>query len=155
MVPGPNWPCARDWVDLVASAVGPATDPRRILGRHSCVAVAPDAVSGSFETSAQLSHRFGQTARLVVPGLILAGHIMAWLLLGGLAALFSTSYGLALVCKQDLAARRSAPRSSKQIAFHSGHAARRSQRGAPSDPLKHRRGFCDPPHSDCISLSDQ
>ncbi|MEX5579841.1 CopD family protein [Pseudophaeobacter sp. A-200-2] len=66
-------------------------------------------MSGSFETSAQLSHRFGQTAALVVPRLILVGHIMAWLLLGGLAALFSTSYGLALVCKQALAAGRSPP----------------------------------------------
>ncbi|MDE4063230.1 MAG: CopD family protein [Pseudophaeobacter sp. bin_em_oilr2.035] len=74
-------------------------------------------VSGSFETSAQLSHRFGQTARLVVPGLILAGHIMAWLLLGGLAALFSTPYGLALVCKQALVAGRSPPAAANKLHF--------------------------------------
>ncbi len=46
-----------------------------------------------------LGHRFGQAASLIVPLLILAGLLMAWLLLGDPRALTSTGYGLALLTK--------------------------------------------------------
>jgi copper resistance protein D len=53
----------------------------------------------SLESAAKLGHRFGQAAAVVVPGLILAGLIMAWLLLGELWSLVSTGYGLMLLVK--------------------------------------------------------
>lgn len=56
------------------------------------------------EIAAQLGHRFGQAATLVVPALILAGGIMAWQIVGDLSALFTTGYGLALVAKVALVA---------------------------------------------------
>ena len=49
--------------------------------------------------AAQLGHRFGKIAMCVVPALILAGLVMAWILLGGFAALTTTSYGLILLIK--------------------------------------------------------
>lgn len=51
------------------------------------------------ENAARLGHRFGQVAAVIVPVLILAGLLLAWLLLGDLWALVSTGYGQALVIK--------------------------------------------------------
>lgn len=56
------------------------------------------------ENAALLGHRFGQAAAIIVPVLILAGLVMAWLLLGDLWALVSTGYGQALVIKLLLVA---------------------------------------------------
>lgn len=50
-------------------------------------------------SAATLGHRFGQAASVIVPGLILAGLLMAWLLLGDLWALASTGYGQTLLIK--------------------------------------------------------
>jgi putative copper resistance protein D len=50
-------------------------------------------------SAATLGHRFGQTASVIVPGLILAGLLMAWLLLGDLQALVTTGYGQTLLIK--------------------------------------------------------
>ncbi|MCT4609240.1 MAG: CopD family protein [Pelagimonas sp.] len=50
-------------------------------------------------SAATLGHRFGQTASVIVPGLILAGLLMAWLLLGELQALVTTGYGQTLLIK--------------------------------------------------------
>lgn len=49
--------------------------------------------------AAQLGHRFGQVAALIVPLLIVAGVLMAWLLLGDLSALVLTQYGQTLLLK--------------------------------------------------------
>lgn len=50
-------------------------------------------------SAATLGHRFGQAASVIVPGLILAGLLMAWLLLGDLRALVATGYGQTLLIK--------------------------------------------------------
>ena len=50
-------------------------------------------------SAAILGHRFGQAASVIVPGLILAGLLMAWLLVGDLQALVATSYGQTLLLK--------------------------------------------------------
>lgn len=49
--------------------------------------------------AATLGHRFGQAASMIVPALILAGGLMAWMLLGDLRALATTGYGQALLIK--------------------------------------------------------
>ena len=49
--------------------------------------------------AAALGHRFGQAAAVIVPVLILAGLLMAWLLLGDLQALVTTGYGQTLLIK--------------------------------------------------------
>jgi putative copper resistance protein D len=51
------------------------------------------------DDAALLGHRFGQAAAVIVPVLILAGLLMAWLLLGDLRALLSTGYGQTLLIK--------------------------------------------------------
>ena len=50
-------------------------------------------------SAATLGHRFGQAASVIVPGLILAGLLMVWLLLGDLWALVTTGYGQTLLIK--------------------------------------------------------
>ncbi len=59
--------------------------------------IASDRESLSLEAS--LGHRFGWIAAFTVPGLIAAGIAMAWLLLGNVAALVETGYGLTLLAK--------------------------------------------------------
>lgn len=54
--------------------------------------------------AATLGHRFGVAAAWIVPLLILAGGLIAWRLLGSLSAIFSTTYGLALLLKIGLVA---------------------------------------------------
>ena len=49
--------------------------------------------------AADLGHRFGRVAVVAVPILIASGIVMAWNLLGGIAALFDTNYGLILLAK--------------------------------------------------------
>ncbi len=49
--------------------------------------------------AAKLGHRFGQAASIVVPAMILAGLIMAWMLLGDVRALTTTGYGQTLLIK--------------------------------------------------------
>ena len=51
------------------------------------------------ESAAHLGHQFGQAASVIVPLLILAGLLMAWLLLGDLTALATTGYGQTLLAK--------------------------------------------------------
>ena len=51
------------------------------------------------DNAALLGHRFGQAALVIVPLLISAGLLMAWLLLGDLGGLVSTGYGQALLIK--------------------------------------------------------
>ncbi|WP_282120581.1 copper resistance D family protein [Ruegeria atlantica] len=52
--------------------------------------------------AAMLGHRFGQVASIIVPALILAGLLMAWMLLGDMRALMTTSYGQTLLIKLAL-----------------------------------------------------
>ncbi|EBA15758.1 Putative copper export protein [Roseobacter sp. SK209-2-6] len=56
------------------------------------------------QRSARLGHRFGQVAAVIVPALILAGLLMAWIVLGEISALFTTGYGQTLVAKMLLVA---------------------------------------------------
>ena len=53
----------------------------------------------SLREAASLGFRFGKVASFAVPGLIAAGIVMAWLLVGELALLTTTPYGLALIMK--------------------------------------------------------
>lgn len=55
--------------------------------------------SEHLDNAALLGHRFGQVAAAIVPVLILAGILMAWLLLGDLETLGSTAYGQTLLAK--------------------------------------------------------
>lgn len=52
--------------------------------------------------AALLGHRFGQAASVIVPAMILAGLLMAWMLLGDLWALTTTGYGQTLLIKLAL-----------------------------------------------------
>lgn len=54
------------------------------------------------ETAAMLGHRFGQLALAVVPVLLSAGAVLAWLLLGGLEPLVTSAYGRILLVKLAL-----------------------------------------------------
>lgn len=56
------------------------------------------------ERAAELGHQFGQVATAIVPALLLAGMVMAWLLLGTLTALPTTAYGQTLLVKLLLVA---------------------------------------------------
>ena len=49
--------------------------------------------------AASLGRQFGQVAAFVVPALALSGIVLAWQLLGSIAALLGTDYGLALLAK--------------------------------------------------------
>lgn len=51
------------------------------------------------EAAGRLGHRFGQAAMFVVPGLILVGLLLGWLLVGDWSNLWGTNYGLTLVAK--------------------------------------------------------
>lgn len=53
----------------------------------------------SLYNAAQLGHRFGKAAAVIVPLLVLAGLFMAWLLLGDLETMVSTAYGQTLLTK--------------------------------------------------------
>lgn len=57
---------------------------------------------GQLKNASDLGHRFGQAAMLIVPVLLLAGALMALLILGGLTALITTGYGLTLLLKVAL-----------------------------------------------------
>lgn len=50
-------------------------------------------------SAATLGHRFGLAASVIVPALILAGGLIAWMLLSDLRALATTGYGQALLIK--------------------------------------------------------
>ena len=63
--------------------------------RRMCVA-APETGSQSL---AAVADRFGRLAQVIVSGLVAAGLIYAALLLGSVAALLTTGYGLALLLK--------------------------------------------------------
>jgi len=52
--------------------------------------------------AAGLGHRFGQAASAIVPALILAGLLMAWMLLGDISAFTTTGYGQTLLIKLAL-----------------------------------------------------
>ncbi len=49
--------------------------------------------------TAQLAHRFGRQAAVVVPLLLIAGVILVYLLVGSITLIFSTNYGLILLIK--------------------------------------------------------
>ncbi|WP_164662123.1 copper resistance D family protein [Tropicibacter sp. Alg240-R139] len=66
-----------------------------VLGPLRALSRLPEHIA----SAATLGHRFGQVASVIVPGLILAGLLMAWLLLGDLRALVATGYGQALLIK--------------------------------------------------------
>lgn len=66
-----------------------------ILGPLHALSQRPELLA----SAANLGHRFGQAASAIVPALILAGLLMAWILLGDLRALVTTSYGQTILLK--------------------------------------------------------
>ncbi len=66
-----------------------------VLGPLRALSSRPEHIA----SAATLGHRFGKAASVIVPGLILAGLLMAWLLLGDLRALVATGYGQTLLIK--------------------------------------------------------
>ncbi len=87
---GPVWLDALLVLHLAAAAfwVGILSPLRRLAGDPAEPAAAAD-----------LGHRFGRIAAVTVPVLIAAGIVMAWRLLGDVAALTTTGYGLNLLAK--------------------------------------------------------
>ncbi len=71
-----------------------------VLGPLRSLAQQPEHL----KRAAELGHRFGQAATVIVPALLVAGVVMAWLLLGDLAALLTTAYGQTLLVKLALVA---------------------------------------------------
>lgn len=69
-----------------------------ILGPLRALSQRPEYLNNA----AMLGHRFGQAASIIVPVLILAGLLMAWMLLGDMWALMTTSYGQTLLIKLAL-----------------------------------------------------
>ncbi|MDA7966211.1 CopD family protein [Ruegeria sp.] len=69
-----------------------------ILGPLRALSQRPEHLN----SAAMLGHRFGQAASIIVPALILAGLLMAWMLLGDLWALTTTGYGQTLLVKLAL-----------------------------------------------------
>ena len=87
---GPVWLEALLVLHLAAAAfwVGILSPLRRLAGDP-----------GELMAAAELGHRFGRIATATVPVLIAAGIVMAWRLLGDVAALTATGYGLTLLAK--------------------------------------------------------
>ena len=87
---GPVWLEALLVLHLAAAAfwVGILSPLRRLTGDP-----------GELAAAAGLGHRFGRIAAVTVPVLIAAGIVMAWRLLGDVAALTTTGYGLTLLAK--------------------------------------------------------
>ncbi|MCT4553990.1 MAG: CopD family protein [Pelagimonas sp.] len=69
-----------------------------ILGPLRALSLQPEHL----DRAARLGHRFGQVALGVVPMLILAGLVLARILLGDLAAVVTTGYGQTLLIKLGL-----------------------------------------------------
>ncbi len=69
-----------------------------ILGPLRTLSQRPEYLNNA----AMLGHRFGQAASIIVPALILAGLLMAWMLLGDMRALMTTGYGQTLLIKLAL-----------------------------------------------------
>ncbi|MCG7628602.1 CopD family protein [Epibacterium sp. MM17-32] len=66
-----------------------------ILGPLRALSQRPEYLNNA----AMLGHRFGQAASVIVPALILAGLLLAWMLLGDVWALMTTGYGQTLLIK--------------------------------------------------------
>ncbi|WP_170336116.1 copper resistance D family protein [Ruegeria arenilitoris] len=66
-----------------------------ILGPLRALSRQPEYLS----SAAMLGHRFGQAASVIVPALIVAGLLMAWMLLGDMRVLMTTGYGQTLLIK--------------------------------------------------------
>jgi len=69
-----------------------------VLGLLSALSQRPEYRSNA----AVLEHRFGQAASVIVPALIAAELLIAWMLLGHLCALTTTGYGQTLLIKLAL-----------------------------------------------------
>ncbi len=67
--------------------------------------------------AAQLGHRFGNIAMVGVPALLLAGAVMAWLLVGDPRALVATGYGRTLLVKLVLVATLLALAAANKLRF--------------------------------------
>jgi putative copper resistance protein D len=62
------------------------------------------STAATYPIAAQVGHRFGQIAFVVVPLLIIAGGYMGYALVGSISALFWTGYGQVLILKVALVA---------------------------------------------------
>ncbi len=89
-------------------SIGPWNLPRILLAAHvlavsywigALVPLFKIASSPEFSRVGAILKRFGNIAALVVPGLIAAGLILLWLLLGSLEAIFTSTYGRLVLLK--------------------------------------------------------
>jgi putative copper export protein len=89
-------------------SIGPGSLPRLLLAAHVLAvsywigALTPlfrISSSTEFARVGAVLKRFGDIAAFIVPGLILAGVAMLWLLLGSLEAVFASAYGRLVLLK--------------------------------------------------------
>ena len=123
--------------------IGILSPLRAIAGKQECLAEA-----------ARLGHRFGRVASFSVPGLIAAGAILAWNLLGDFALLTTTAYGFTLLAKIGLVACLLAVAASNKLRFVPAMKRGRPKGGNPASPLHSRRVGCRLPSHSGYSYSD-
>lgn len=88
--------------------VGPGVLPRLLIAAHvlgvsfwigALVPLFKIASNPEFSRIGTILRRFGSIAVIIVPGLIAAGLVLLWLLLGSLEAIFTSDYGRLLLIK--------------------------------------------------------
>ena len=91
-----------------SGSVGPGYLPRLLVGIHvlavsfwigALVPLFKIASDPEFSRAGIILRRFGSIAAFIVPGLIAAGLVMLWLLLGSLEAIFTSEYGRLVLLK--------------------------------------------------------
>lgn len=96
-----------------AGSVGPGYLPQLLVGAHVLVvsfwigALVPlfkIASNLEFSRIGAILRRFGSIAVFIVPGLIVAGLVLLWLLLGSLEAIFTSEYGRLVLLKLSFVA---------------------------------------------------
>lgn len=96
-----------------AGSVGPGYPPQLLVGAHVLVvsfwigALVPlfkIASNLEFSRIGAILRRFGSIAVFIVPGLIVAGLVLLWLLLGSLEAIFTSEYGRLVLLKLSFVA---------------------------------------------------
>ena len=96
-----------------AGSVGPGYLSRLLVGAHllavsfwigALVPLFKIASSSEFSRIGAILRRFGSIAVFIVPGLIVAGLVLLWLLLGSLEAIFTSEYGRLVLLKLSFVA---------------------------------------------------
>lgn len=96
-----------------AGSVGPGYLPQLLVGAHvlavsfwigALVPLFKIASNPEFSRIGAILRRFGSIAVFIVPGLIVAGLVLLWLLLGSLEAIFTSEYGQLVLLKLSFVA---------------------------------------------------